>query len=528
MLILYLSLSKYPQIEIALVSCVFLAIVTYFLRKRWKTSLKKDIQTKNEELSAVNQELIALNQELTAVNQELEASYESLQILSEQLNRTIEFMGKIDLKSDPFPFLEKIFRDTKKLLEPLAGLELRRMDRRTLIGQKAEKFIHKSSKEIEVKLFFFRDLERDEENFLNSIVNFSFFLLNAHNSHLEVLRNNSTLSTILSSLEEILSVSNRTQLLEKVLRYLKDMFPKTVLSSLSIFEKETVETFFIRDGKLERVSPKKGIVVKALKEKRDLILNDVSDFPEFYDVTNGRAKAAAAVFFEYEGIPVVIEIERETGFTEFEFSTLRMMARIFAIFFSRLNLYRELRKTFFQTIEAFSYAVELKDPYTSGHSVRVSEHSQEIARRMGLPKQTIEKIKIAALLHDIGKIGIRGAILNKTSKLTEEEYEEVKKHPELGERLISKIESFSDIAKIVRHHHEWYGGGGYPDNISGEEIPIESRIIAVADAFDAMTSNRPYRKAMKKDVAIKILEKNEGFQWDPKVLRVALKYFKKI
>lgn len=123
---------------------------------------------------------------------------------------------------------------------------------------------------------------------------------------------------------------------------------------------------------------------------------------------------------------------------------------------------------------------------------------------------------------------MRGAILNKASKLTKEEYEEVKKHPELGERLISKVETFSDIAKIVRHHHEWYGGGGYPDDLRGEEIPLESRIIAVADAFDAMTSDRPYRKAMNKSTALEILRKNEGLQWDPSVLRVALEYFSEL
>ena len=123
---------------------------------------------------------------------------------------------------------------------------------------------------------------------------------------------------------------------------------------------------------------------------------------------------------------------------------------------------------------------------------------------------------------------MRGAILNKASKLTKEEYEEVKKHPELGEKLISKVEDFSDIAKIVRHHHEWYGGGGYPDNLSGEEIPLESRIIAIADAFDAMTSDRPYRKAMNKNTALEILRKNEGLQWDPLVLKVALSYFSEL
>ncbi|MCD6551003.1 MAG: HD domain-containing protein [Thermotoga sp.] len=509
----------------------FLAIFAFsllLLEKKWRKKSEESLQKKTEELSAVNQELTALNQQLTAVNQELEASYESLQVLSNQLNRMMEIMGEIDLEIDPFPILEKVFYDSRKLVEPLSGLAVKNSKQEFMVGKKTESFLQKRSKNSEVKLFISRKLERDEETFLKSIMNFSLFLLRAHDSYCEVLENRNTLSHMLTSLEEVLVVSNRTELLEKMLHYLRDILPGIVLSSISMLEDNKLTTFFLRDEKVEKTNLNRGIVMRAFRERKDILIEDVKDFPEFFDVTGGKARSAAAVFFEYEDMPFVIEVEKEAAFSEFEFSTLKMMARVLSIFLSRLNLYRKLRSTFFQTIEAFSYAMELKDPYTSGHSLRVSKYAQEIARRMGLSKHRIERIRIAALLHDIGKIGMRGAILNKTSKLTKEEYEEVKKHPELGEKLISKVEDFSDIAKIVRHHHEWYGGGGYPDNLSGEEIPLESRIIAIADAFDAMTSDRPYRKAMNKNTALEILRKNEGLQWDPLVLKVALSYFSEL
>jgi len=504
------------------------AFLIFLLEKRWRAKSERSLQEKTEELSAVNQELTALNQQLTAVNQELEASYESLQVLSNQLNRTMEILGEIDLETDPFPVLERIYFDSKNLLEPFLGLEVKNSKQKFMVGEKTEEFLYKQSKDSSVKLFVSRDLEKDEEAFLKSIMNFSLFLLRAHDSYCEVVENRNALSHMLASLEGVLTVSSRTELLEKMLHYLRSMFPGVVVSSVTMSEDGELSTFFLRDGKMEKVKLNRGIVVKAFRERKDILVEDVRDLPEFFDVTGGKVRSAAAVFFEYEGVPFVIEIEKESAFSEFEFSTLKIMARVLGIFLSRLVLYRKLRRTFFQTIEAFSYAVELKDPYTSGHSVRVSEYAQEIAKRMGLSKHRIERIRIAALLHDIGKIGVRGAILNKASKLTKEEYEEVKKHPELGERLISKVETFSDIAKIVRHHHEWYGGGGYPDDLRGEEIPLESRIIAVADAFDAMTSDRPYRKAMNKSTALEILRKNEGLQWDPSVLRVALEYFSEL
>jgi len=142
---------------------------------------------------------------------------------------------------------------------------------------------------------------------------------------------------------------------------------------------------------------------------------------------------------------------------------------------------------------------------------------------MGLGADEIEKLRIGALLHDIGKIGIDGAILNKAGRLTDEEFEIIKGHPDIAANILSSLEFLTEVVPLVRHHHEHYAGGGYPLGIAGEEIPLGARIIAVADAFNAMTSDRPYRASLAHDAAIRELIKHSGTQFDPEVVRAFLR-----
>ncbi|NLY46564.1 MAG: HD-GYP domain-containing protein [Tissierella sp.] len=189
------------------------------------------------------------------------------------------------------------------------------------------------------------------------------------------------------------------------------------------------------------------------------------------------------------------------------------------------KLYMDMRNIHISTIEALSKTIEAKDPYTSGHANRVEEYSVLLAEAIGLSNEKIQNIKTAAILHDIGKIAINDNILNKAGKLTNEEYAEIMKHPSVGAEIISKMEFFKDIKDIVRHHHERYDGGGYPDGLKGDDIPIEACILAIADSYDAMTSNRPYRKALEKEVALEEIKKNAGTQFHP---HLALEFVKKI
>jgi response regulator RpfG family c-di-GMP phosphodiesterase len=179
--------------------------------------------------------------------------------------------------------------------------------------------------------------------------------------------------------------------------------------------------------------------------------------------------------------------------------------------------HEELRTAYVQTILALAEAVDAKDAYTRGHSERVGVYASKIARRMDHPKDFIERVYIAGVLHDVGKIGVPDAIITKPDRLTDAEYAEIKKHPEIGGRILEPVEFLRDIVPCVRHHHEWFDGSarGYPERLRGEAIPLPSRIILVADTVEAMTSDRPYRKAMSLEVAVSELQKYSGSQFDP-------------
>ena len=179
------------------------------------------------------------------------------------------------------------------------------------------------------------------------------------------------------------------------------------------------------------------------------------------------------------------------------------------------KLYIEMRNLYISTIQALNKTVEAKDPYTSGHANRVEKFAVELAKAYELPFESIENIKTASILHDIGKIGINDAILNKTSRLTNEEYNEIMRHPSIGAEIISKVDFLKDITTIVKHHHERYDGHGYPDGLVGDQIPIEACILTIADSYDAMTSDRPYRKALTAEEAFEELKRNSGTQFHP-------------
>ena len=192
-----------------------------------------------------------------------------------------------------------------------------------------------------------------------------------------------------------------------------------------------------------------------------------------------------------------------------------------------LEFYREQQKKesemFEETTEALANAVDAKDKYTSGHSIRVAYYSRLIAKEAGLPDKTCEQVYFAALLHDVGKIGVPIGIINKIGKLTEEEYEQIKQHPVLGDQILSSIHQAPYLSVGARAHHERYDGRGYPDGLVGEDIPEIARVIAVADAYDAMTSYRSYRAPLDKHAVREELKKGIGTQFDPTFARVMLR-----
>ena len=187
------------------------------------------------------------------------------------------------------------------------------------------------------------------------------------------------------------------------------------------------------------------------------------------------------------------------------------------------KLYVDMKDAYLVTIRALATSMDAKDHYTQGHSERVSQYAEVIARGMNLSFDEVENIRTAAMLHDIGKIGVPDNILNKPSKLSDEEYLICQRHAEIGHSIVKGISYLDDIKEIIRNHHEHYDGTGYPDGIGGERVALSTYIVALADAYDAMSSDRPYRTALPDNKIMKIIEEERGKQFHPEVVDTFLK-----
>lgn len=183
-----------------------------------------------------------------------------------------------------------------------------------------------------------------------------------------------------------------------------------------------------------------------------------------------------------------------------------------------MNTWWLMAEVYHEIIECLVTALEAKDPYTKGHSTRVADMAYQLGEAAGLQGEELEDLHLAAHLHDIGKIGIPDGILNKTGPLSPGEFETLRQHPAIGYRILARSSQLKTLAEIVLHHHERWDGRGYPDGLRGEAIPLSSRIIAVCDAIDAMTSARPYRKAMSAAECRREMRRNRGTQFDPYLL----------
>ena len=213
--------------------------------------------------------------------------------------------------------------------------------------------------------------------------------------------------------------------------------------------------------------------------------------------------------------------DASTTFSEFgsvEIQLLRSVGTILGIHSSNLELYREQSQLFASSVQALISAIDAKDRYTAGHSNRVAHFSASLAKHLGFGRDDCDTIFLAGLLHDIGKIGIDDQVLNKPGKLTEEEFEHIKQHPKLGYEILKGVEPLDKVLPIVLHHHEAWDGSGYPDGLRETATPRMARILAVADAYDAMSSDRPYRKGMPEEQLDTVLRRGAGRQWDPQVI----------
>jgi HD-GYP domain-containing protein (c-di-GMP phosphodiesterase class II) len=222
------------------------------------------------------------------------------------------------------------------------------------------------------------------------------------------------------------------------------------------------------------------------------------------------------------GTLIFVRDHDQEPFVASEVTLSQTLIKLGKVVLSNIVYAQKIHQAYLQTITSLVRAMEEKDPYTSGHSNRVSDFACELGRRLGLPEDELEILEWAGLLHDIGKIGIRDDVLNKPGKLTDEEFEHIKTHPVKSFHVLEPIDALQCILGAARHHHEHYDGKGYPDGLLGQDIPLHARIIQVADVWDALTSTRSYRNAMPHEKAQQILRDEAGTTMDPHLVKLFL------
>jgi putative nucleotidyltransferase with HDIG domain len=291
-------------------------------------------------------------------------------------------------------------------------------------------------------------------------------------------------------------------------------------------KEETIKTITLRLGE--------GIAGWVAQKGKPLIVNHPEEDRRFYKGVDGRTEfktrnlICVPVKVKEKVIGVLEAINKQDGvdFDQEDLALFASLADQVAIALDNARLYQEQEEMFFQTAESLADAIEKRDPYTGGHTQRVTLYSMAIARY--LPLKSVEKkwLKIAAVLHDIGKIGIEDQILKKPGQLSPEEYDVIKHHTDLGAEIIDHIRQLKEIVPGVKYHHEQINGRGYPNGLTGEDIPLIAKIVSVSDTYDAMTTDRPYRHALTKRAALRELKRCSGTQFDRKVVEAFMKAYR--
>lgn len=341
----------------------------------------------------------------------------------------------------------------------------------------------------------------------------------------------------------ISSTLDLTELLKKIMAMATKVM-RCETSTVYLIDRETNELYFHivqGDGAVAarlqeiRLPMGTGLAGWCAQNNQPVIVPDASKDPRFYKggdkksgfVTRSMICVPMRLKDEVVGVLQVLNRTGDIPFNEHDVELLEAVSNQSVSALDNARLYENIQKVYLATVEVLATAIDAKDPYTHGHSRRVTEYSVAIAEEMGFDPKQLEDIRYAGLLHDVGKIGIRDSIIGKPSKLTDEEYAIIKKHPEIGAQIIEPVTFMSSKIPGVLHHHEYYDGRGYPHHLVGEAIPLMARIICVADTFDAMTSDRPYRRGLDVNVAINELKKFSGRQFDPLCVEAFLKAYER-
>ncbi|HIJ80298.1 MAG TPA: HD domain-containing protein [Desulfuromonadales bacterium] len=263
-----------------------------------------------------------------------------------------------------------------------------------------------------------------------------------------------------------------------------------------------------------------GIAGCVWESGRSEIVNDVRSDHRFVE---GKAVISSLMCAPLKAKDTVVGViklgnDQPVTYSAEDLKLFTTLASLAAVAIENASLYEQLKEAFYTTVYTLAETIEKRDPYTGNHTKRVMEYSLAIGKVLELPEADTARLQLGAVLHDIGKIGVPDSVLLKESSLTDEEFEQIKKHAVYGEEIIRNITQLKQAIPGVKHHHEKFNGRGYPDGLAGDQIDITARIIAVADSFDAMTTNRPYRKGLSLDDAFGELRKYSGTQFDPAVV----------
>jgi putative nucleotidyltransferase with HDIG domain len=312
------------------------------------------------------------------------------------------------------------------------------------------------------------------------------------------------------------------------------------VSSLLLVDELTGELYFevALGEKADRVKeirlkPGEGIAGWVAANNQAVLINDVKNDPRHAQRFDDRSKfetrnmvcVPMVIKDRVAGVLQAINKLGSAGFSQADLDLLISLSHEVAIAVDNARLYNELRETFYQTAEALAAAIEKRDPYTGNHTRRVMHYSMAISQFMNLTETEIENLRLAAILHDIGKIGVEDSVLRKDTDLDRDEYQKIIRHPDIGVSILGHIKSLEGVIPGIKSHHERIDGKGYPDMITDGDIPIIAKIIAVADTFDAMTTDRPYRSALSEGEAVEELKRFAGTQFDTDVVNALVKSY---
>ncbi len=268
-----------------------------------------------------------------------------------------------------------------------------------------------------------------------------------------------------------------------------------------------------------------GVAGWVAEYKESLLVSDVDTSPafvtEFSKQYQGKSFMCVPLVLQERTLGVLNLTGKSTGepFTEHDRDFVLAIAGQIAVAIENAGLYDTIQMNCLSAVQALAESLEARDPYTSGHSSRVTDYAVRVAKTLRVSQASLDNLRYAGRLHDIGKLGISESTLHKNSDLSEDEWLTIRDHPVKGERIVQSLGFLDPVKPIVRHHHEHWDGSGYPDGLKGEEIPFLTRILSVADCYDAMTSERPYRAAMSHQEAMNELEKGRWKQFDPAVVQ---------